>query len=152
MNAAAHRADRTLLVVLVAVAALVVLALVVVFTRGAAEPIDESTPAGVVQRYTEAVIAGDERAARDHLIADARDGCDGLDTGAFDDVRVTLASTTERDDTADVEVTVISASGGGLFGPSEYREDATFELVREGSGWAIETAPWQFAVCEQVVP
>lgn len=152
MAASVGRPDRTLLVVLLAVAALVVLALVVVFTRGTAPPIDASTPAGVVQRYTEAVIAGDERAAREHLVADAREGCEPTDPGTFDDVRVTLGSTTERDNTADVEVFVITSSGGGLFGPSEYREEATFDLVREGSGWVIETAPWQFAVCTQVVP
>lgn len=152
MAASVGRPDRTLLVVLLAVAALVVLALVVVFTRGTAPPIDASTPAGVVQRYTEAVIAGDERAAREHLVADAREGCEPTDPGTFDDVRVTLGSTTERDDTADVEVFVITSSGGGLFGPSEYREEAMFDLVREDSGWVIETAPWQFAVCTQVVP
>lgn len=152
MDATASKPDRTLLVVLLAVGALVVLALVVVFTRGTAQPLDASTPAGVVQRYTEAVMAGDERAARDHLVAEAREGCERIDTGTFDDVRVTLGSTTERDGDADVEVFVITTSGGGLFGPSEYREEATFDLVREGADWVIETAPWQFAVCEQVVP
>lgn len=151
MDAAAARSDRTLLVVLIAIGALVVIALAVVFTRGA-EPLDASTPAGVVQRYTEDVIDGDEAAAREHLVAEARDGCERLEPGLVDDVRVTLVSTTERGDSADVEVSIVTSSGGGLLGPSEYREDATFGLVREASGWAIEAVPWQFAICVESTP
>ena len=119
---------------------------------GGAEPLDASTPAGVVQRYTEDVIDGDEAAAREHLVAEARDGCERLEPGLVDDVRVTLVATTERGDSADVEVSIVTSSGGGLLGPSEYREDATFGLVREASGWAIEAVPWQFAICVESTP
>lgn len=152
MDAPVGRRDRTLWVVLVAVAALVVIALIVVFTRGAAAPLDESTPAGVVQRYTEAVIAGDERAAREYLVAEVRDDCERIGQGTLDDMRVTLVSTTERGDSADVDVSIVTSSGGGLFGPTEYREDASFDLVREGSDWVVETAPWQLAICMQSAP
>ncbi|WP_405216090.1 hypothetical protein [Agrococcus sp. Ld7] len=146
---ASGRPDRTLLIVLAAVAALVVVALLVVFTRGAPAPIDASTPAGVVQRYTEALLAGDEETARGHLV----DGeCERLESGPLDDVRVTLLSTTERERSADVDVSIVTTSGGGLLGPSEYREDASFGLVRADSGWQIETAPWQFAICAHVTP
>lgn len=151
MDASPVRRDRTLLVVLIAVGALVVIALAVVFTRGA-QPLDASTPAGVVQRYAEDVIEGDEQAAREHLVTQVREDCERLEPGLFGDVRVTLVSTTERGDTADVEVSVVTTTGGGLLGPSEYQEDATFGLVREASGWAIETAPWQFAVCVESAP
>lgn len=149
MEATSGRRDRTLLVVLIAIAALVVIALVVVFTRGAATPLDESTPAGVVQRYAEAVIAGDEQAARGYLVEEVREDCERLEPAGMENVRVTLAATTERGDTADVDVSIVTTSGGGLLGPSEYREDASFALVRAGSGWLIETAPWQFAVCSE---
>lgn len=151
MDTASGRPDRTLLVVMIAVAALVVVALIVVFTRGGAVPIDEATPAGVVQRYTEAVIDGDEQVARSYLTEDVRADCERIETGAFDDVRVTLVATTEREGTADVHVSIVTTSGG-LFGPSEYREDANFGLVREGSDWLIETTPWQFTICMQAAP
>ncbi|WP_347754429.1 hypothetical protein [Agrococcus sp. ProA11] len=94
MDASGDRRDRTLWVVLAAVAALVVIALIVVFTRGAAAPLDEATPAGVVQRYAEAVIAGDERTAREYLVEEVRDDCERIGQGTLDDIRVTLVSTT----------------------------------------------------------
>jgi hypothetical protein len=148
MDTAFGRPDRTLLVAVIAVVALVVVALIVVFTRGGAAPIDEASPAGVVQRYTEAVIDGDEQAAREYLVEAVRSDCEGIEAGMSDDVRVTLNATTERDGTADVDVSIVS-TGGGLLGTSEYREDARFDLVREGAGWRIETTPWQFTICLQ---
>lgn len=146
MDTVARRPDRTLLVVIGAVAVLVVIALIVVFTRGSAPPLDASTPAGVVQRYTAAVIDGDDRAARDYLAPALREDCEQIDPGDQSGVRVTFVATTERGDTADVKVSVVT-TGGGLFGQTEYQSDEVFELVREGSAWVIETAPWQFATC-----
>jgi len=151
MDTRSGRPDRTLLAVLVIVAVLIVVALVVVFSRGAPEPLDDATPAGVVQRYTQAVVGGDEAAARSYLTPELQDGCDRVDPGRLDDVRVTLQSTTERGDSADVRVSVVTTSSGGLFGPSEYQSDEIFRLVRVGSGWAIETAPWQLTVCMEEV-
>src|SRR5690606_32090176 len=107
---ASGRPDRTLLIVLAAVAALVVVALLVVFTRGAPAPIDASTPAGVVQRYTEALLAGDEETARGYLVDG--DECERLESGPLDDVRVTLLSTTERESSADVDVSIVTTAGG----------------------------------------
>lgn len=151
MDTASGRPDRTLLVAVIAVVALVVVALIVVFTRGGTAPIDEATPAGVVQRYAEAVIGGDEQAARGYLTEALRDDCERIESGTVDDVRVTLNATTEREDTADVDVSIVS-TGGGLLGPSEYREEASFDLVREGADWRIETTPWQFTICMQAAP
>lgn len=148
MDTAARRPDRTLLVAVIAVVALVVVALIVVFTRGGAAPVDAASPAGVVQRYTEAVIDGDEQAAREYLVEAVRSACERVEAGMADDVRVTLDDTTERDRTADVDVSIVS-TGGGLLGTSEYREEASFELVREGADWRIETTPWQFTICLQ---
>lgn len=41
-----HRPDRTLLAILAAIAVLVIVALIVVFTRGQPAPVDEATPPG----------------------------------------------------------------------------------------------------------
>jgi hypothetical protein len=147
MDTVARKQDRTLLIVIATVVALVVVALVVVFTRGGAAPLDESTPAGVVQRYTQAVVAGDQETARTYLTSERQEECESTDSGSVDGIRVTLASTQERESTADVEVTVTYTSGGGIFGTQEYGSDERFELVRDGSRWAIKTAPWQFVIC-----
>jgi len=147
MDTAARKPDRTLLIVIATVVALVVVALVVVFSRGASEPLDESTPAGVVQRYAEALLAGDVDAAKEHLTSELQSSCEPAEPGPLDDTRVVLESTTERGDTADVEVSMVYSSSGGLFGPSEYRSEERFRLVREGSRWAIESSPWQFTLC-----
>lgn len=146
-DAPAPKRDRTLIVILSVIGALVVIALIVVFTRGEPEQLDESTPAGVVQRYAAAVIEGDEEAAIAYLVPELADSCERIETGPVRDMRVTLVSTTEREDTADVRVLIVTSYDGGLFGSSEYEEEAVFDLVAHGDGWLIETAPWSLAVC-----
>ncbi|MGR2752204.1 hypothetical protein [Agromyces arachidis] len=142
------RADRTLLVILAAVAALVAVALVVVFTRGEPEQLDEATPEGVVQRYTAAVIAGDEGEAMGYLVPDVAEDCIRIETAPSDRMRVTLASTTERDDSADVDVLISWSYDEGPLGGSGVEEEGTFDLVRTDDGWRIETAPWPLTICE----
>ena len=141
------RPDRTLVVVLSVIGALVVIALVVVFTRGEPEQLDESTPQGVVQRYATAVIAGDEAAAKEYLVPELADSCERIESAPVQDMRVTLESTTEREDSADVRVLIAVSYEGGLFGSSEYEEEAEFDLVADDGTWLIETAPWQLTVC-----
>ena len=145
----AARPDRTLLVILGVIAALVIIALVVVFSRGEPEPLDESTPAGVVQRYSAAVIDGDEETAKEYLVSALADDCLRMEPGPVDSMRVTLVDTEEREDSADVRVLIaVSYGGGGILGSDEYQEDAVFDLVREGDDWRIETAPWQLTICQ----
>lgn len=78
MNAAASKPDRILIVIVAAIALLVIVALAVVFTRGEPAPLDEATPAGVVQRYSTAVIEGDAPAASSYLTEAARSRCNGF--------------------------------------------------------------------------
>lgn len=152
MDTTAGKPDRTLWVVIAVVAALVVVALIVVFSRGGSPPLDESTPAGVVQRYTAAVLDGDQEGAKEYLPASVARSCERTDPGTGDDIRATLASTDERDDRATVTVTISQPSGGGIFGPSEYQYDTEFELSREADRWVIDTAPWEFAICVESTP
>jgi len=141
------RPDRTLIVILAVIAALAIVALIVVFTRGEPEVLDESTPEGVVQRYSAAVIEGDEAAAIEYLVPELGDPCVRIGTGPQDGMRVTLVSTTERDDSADVSVLITVTYEGGLLGSSDYEEEGDFDLVRADGGWLIESTPWQLAVC-----
>ena len=150
MEPARSRPDRTLIVILAVIAALAIVALVVVFTRGEPQRLDESTPEGVVQRYSAAVIEGDEAAAIEYLVPELGDPCIRVGNGPVDGMRITLVSTTEREDSADVRVLVAVTYEQGLFGSSDYEEEGDFDLVRAADGgWLIESTPWQLAVCSQ---
>lgn len=147
MTASTARSPRTLIVILGVIAALVILALTVVFTRGEPARLDESTPAGVVQRYSAAVIAGDESAAAEYLTDGVRAECSRFEQFGRGDLAVSLVSTKERDDSADVTVSIASSTGNGPFGAAESGYEDVFGLVRVDGAWRIESAPWQLAVC-----
>ena len=139
--------------VLAIIAGLVAVALAVVFFRGQPEPLPESTPAGVVQRYAAAVLDGDEAAARRYS-TDGRFGtgqpgapCTRAERPAAGALRVTLVSTVERADTAEVHVVLATSNGSGPFGNSEYEAEAVFGLERVNGNWLVATAPWQFTIC-----
>lgn len=144
---AGGKPDRILIAILSAIALLVVVALAVVFTRGGPEPLDASTPQGVVQRYSTAVVDGDTATASSYLTDAARSGCRGYYESGPRPVRVVLISTTERGDSALVRVSLVSSGGGGPFGPSEYETEDRFALVKTGGSWLIEQAPYQLVSC-----
>jgi hypothetical protein len=139
--------DRTLLVILSIIAALVVIALAVVFLRGTPGVLDRATPEGIVQAYSTAVIDGDRAAAKEFLAKDLRDNCETVEPGLTGGMRVTLVSSTVRTDSATVRVSVVTNYGNGPFGSSESESDAAFDLVNEGGSWAIANAPWQLTLC-----
>ncbi|WP_427017753.1 hypothetical protein ACQCSX_03815 [Pseudarthrobacter sp. P1] len=134
------------------IAALVIVALAVVLTRGEPAQLDESTPAGVVQRYSAAVIAGDESAAAAYLTDDVRAGCDRLEQLAAQDLTVTLVSTKERAGSADVTVSIASSTGDGPFGVPQSEYEDVFSLVKTEASWRIDTAPWQLTICLRTGP
>jgi hypothetical protein len=144
---AAGKPDRILIAILAAIALLVVVALAVVFTRGAPEALDASTPQGVVQRYSTAVIDGDTATANSYLTEAAKSVCRGYYESGPRPVRLVLISSTERADSAQVRVSLVSSGGGGPFGPSEYEVEDRFALVKSGGSWLIEQAPYQLASC-----
>lgn len=148
MSDAARRSRITLIALAAGVALVVVVALIAVFTRGGAAPLDAATPEGVVQRYSQAVVAGDPETAIDYLAPEVADACERTTTGDSD-MRVTLLETTERDDTAHVRVLVVTVYGTGPLGADEYESEEAFDLVDVGGKWLIETTPWQLTVCEQ---
>lgn len=147
MNAAAVKPDRVLIAIVSAIALLVVVALAVVFTRGKPEDFDESTPQGVVQRYSSAVIEGDTATASSYLTEAARSLCTGYHESGPPPTRVVLISTTERDTSALVKVSVIASGSGGPFGPSEYETEDRFSLVKTDGTWLVDQAPYQLQSC-----
>lgn len=147
MTDAARKPDRILLVLLGVIGLLVVVALAVVFSRGDPEPLDEASPAGVVQRYSSAVIDGDLATAETYLTDSARTICRGSYFGEPRPARVVLVSTSERDQSATVRVSIVNSSQDGPFGPSEYEMDDIFSLVRADGDWKISQAPYQLMAC-----
>lgn len=147
MEAAAGKPNRILVVILAVIAVLAVAALAVVFSRGEPALLDESTPQGVVQRYSAAVIDGDESAATAYLTETARTQCVDFERASTDNLRVTLVSTTERASSADVRVLIVVSNGGGPFGNSDYEMEDVFDLVKTDGKWLIDSAPWQLRVC-----
>ena len=146
MNASPTRPDRTLIVILSVIVVLVIVALAVVFSRGEPKLLDESTPAGVVQRYSAAVISGDEDAAVEYLTPALQ--CDTYEPTYVENVRVTLGSTTERADSADVSVSIVTTyEDGGPFGPSENEVTENFNLEKVDGKWLISTTPWSLTIC-----
>jgi hypothetical protein len=138
--------DRVLLAIVAAIAVLVVVALAVVFLRGGPQPLDASSPAGVVQRYSKAVIDADPAAADTYLSDSARSRCASF-YGSAQASRVVLIATTERGDTATVKVSVVHSAPDGPFGPSEYAEEATIALVKTAGRWLINDLPYSLQTC-----
>ena len=149
MSEETRRPRWALVALLAGVALVVVIALVAVFTRGGPTQYAADTPEGVVQRYSQAVVDGDEAQALTYVVPDVADSCERADSGS-DDYRMTLIKTDERDATARVEVLVATMYGPGPFGANEYESEAVFRLVKAGDTWLIETAPWQLAVCYEL--
>ncbi|MDQ0767600.1 hypothetical protein QF031_000349 [Pseudarthrobacter defluvii] len=146
-----RRPDRILLTLVGVVVLLVVVALAVVFTRGEPASLDEASPAGVVQRYSKAVIDGDTPTAQSYLTEGAKSRCRGTYTGEPAPARVVLISTTERTDSATVKVSIVRSSQGGPFGPSEYETQDAFSLLRVNGKWQIDQPPYPLMACT-VVP
>lgn len=148
MQTAPARPDRTLVGILALIAVLVIVAVVVVFTRGAPEPLEDGTPERAVQEYATAVVSGDLETAAGLLAPTWKDNCQ--DTGydvAATDVRLTLIGTQLHGKTATVTVSVTTGFNSGPFGGSGYEYEDTFQLDRHGEGWLIANVPWDLAFC-----
>lgn len=142
----AGKKDRVLIVIVSVIAVLVVTAVAVVFLRGDPKTLEESTPAGVVQRYSSAVIEGDTAAAKSYLTEDAQARCSGY-YGTMEASRIVLVSTTERAESATVKVSIVNSYSGGPFGPSESQMEDAFSLVKVKGKWMIDQAPYPLMNC-----
>lgn len=142
------RPTRSLLIILGVTALLVVVSLVVVFSRGEPEALPADTPEGVVQRYATAVVAGDDATAIGYLTPAVEDDCERFSELPGYRQRVVLVSTSERGATADVWVSIATTyEGNGPFGSSEFVTEERFELVTVDGQWRITRSPRDLAVC-----
>jgi hypothetical protein len=144
-----RRARITLLALIGSVVLVVVIALIAVFARGGAAPLDPTTPEGVVQRYSQAVVDGDAQTALTYVVPEVADACVRRSVSE-EDTRITVLETTERDDTAHVRVLIVTVFGTGPLGADEYEAESAFDLVEVDGDWLVEVAPWRLAVCEEM--
>jgi len=145
MKQEAGRPDRTLIAILSIIAAIVVIALVVVFTRGGPADVDPTTPEGVVQSYSRAMVDSDFESARDFLSSKLLDNCDRAEPNTIQGLRMTVISSTISEETAVVRVSM--ERGSGEFGGSGYTSEEAFTMVREGGQWKIVSTPWELTLC-----
>ena len=125
------------------------IALIAVFARGGPTQLDADTPEGVVQRYSQAVVDGDVPTALTYLVPEVADVVRTACRRAPMTCRLTLLETTERDDTARVRgARRHGVRIGSVRRRTSTRAKGSFDLVKVGGDWLIETAPWQLAVCE----
>lgn len=126
--------------VLPTVGAIVVVGLVVIGLTKGTPALDPSTPEGTVQRYLEAVFAGDDEAAAAYT--DKACGS-GVDYGASTEgVSASLVSSTVDGNEATVTVRLSQASGDPLSGLYEWTE--LFTLIEEGGSWEIQQPAWPY--------
>jgi len=145
MTQEAARPDRTLIAILSIIAAIVVIAFVVVFTRGGPADVDPATPEGVVQSYSRAMVASDYETARGFLSSDVLANCDRAEPNTIQGLRMTVISSKVNGDTAVVRVSM--ERGSGEFGGSGYTSEEAFTMVREGGLWKVISTPWELALC-----
>ncbi|MEO7147415.1 MAG: hypothetical protein ABIW81_02635 [Terrimesophilobacter sp.] len=138
--------DKTLIVILAIIGAAVVIAIAVVFLRGAPETLDPTTPEGVVQAYSVAVLDQDRPSALSHLVPELAKDCVHTDAG-LDGLTMTLVSSTVRATSATVRVTLTTNSSKGPLGSSEYSNAESFTLQKVGNVWLIDTTPWRLTIC-----
>ena len=140
--------SRTLVVVGV-IAALVVLGFLAVLNQSGGPAVyDPGTPQATVQSYFQALTDGQSDDALEFV--DPELGCDHNRFGPSVRVsRVVLESVTYSDDgtEASVRVQVTETWGDGLFGPDESTFNTTIHLVETADGWLISDSPWPFFDC-----
>ena len=114
-----------------------VIALIAVFARGGAAPLDPGTPEGVVQRYSQAVVDGDAQTALTYLVPEV---ADVVRDAMLSERRPAdhVLETTERDDSARASVLVVTVYGRVRSARTSTRARTSFELVRVGGDWLVE--------------
>jgi hypothetical protein len=157
-KAAARGPNRSVLFVVVGIAALVVVTILVLL-RPAASPTEfpAYSPVGVYQRYLAAVERGDADAAFALLSSDARSsfpleemqnivreaGRYGYDPA---DRSVSLVDTRESGDRTTLRLQIKYLSEPGLFNSGNWTSDETVVLVKEDGAWRL-TDPWVGGCC-----
>lgn len=139
--------DRVLLIGAIVVAMIVVGAALVALTRSEPTMLDPNTPEGTAQRYVQAVLDGDNIAARDLLVDE---DCDILGPHHFgnESVRARLTGSRITGDRAIVDIELIHSGGDPLFGGYSYEDRTQIVLELTADGWRVDSDSWPYYPCE----
>lgn len=137
--------NRSLVVAAIGLVVLVIAAVAAVVGTGSVADLDPESPEGVVQRYVQAILDGDDDTALALLVDPERD-CFERER---DDFRMTLAGVEIDGDRAEVEVSITRGGGDPPFDGYPYATEDVFDLRRIDEDWRISEAPWQFQICEE---
>ena len=146
-----------LVIVGVGLATLVAVSVVVALLGGSeAALLPKDTPEGTVQRYLQAMEAGDFREAHSYLGAGLTGVCDyqqfRSSTGWFESAeqRITLEDSEDLDGGGvEVRVRVTRFSVNPPFGSRESSYTQPFTLVQEEGLWRFSEAPWPMGSCHK---
>lgn len=134
--------------VLAIVIGLVIVAVIIVTVSStrSAVVIDRTTPAGSVQVYLKAVLAGKNAEAAKMLSPESVCTVTDIDRAYIvDTARVLLVDSTTEGSAAEVRVRVEIPSGSPL---GDYMtEDHTFRLINSGGTWLLTGIPWPLFNC-----
>ncbi|MBX3068544.1 MAG: DUF4878 domain-containing protein [Cryobacterium sp.] len=140
------RIDRSLIAILVVIAAVIVLAIVAVFASNQEIKAEPGSPEFAIQNYSKAVMDGDQDTALKYLTSSQQENCDpNLDSMNYS-TRMTLVSTKITGDSAVVKVRIEISYDNGAFTDSSGTTDS-FRLVKESGDWKIQQAPWPLIIC-----
>lgn len=143
------------------VGVLVVASVLVAVFRGQREVQDypESTPEGVVQRYLQAVWAGEHQGAYAYLSDELKNYCtyqnfrDSTNWVKDQDIRVSLVGSEPVDSKTEVQVRVSQVQIGRPFAPEESSYTQRFTLARQGDpisgAWRFAEPPWPMSYCPE---
>lgn len=108
--------------------------------------LDPGTPAGVVQQYVQAVMAGDNDLAADYLAQSTVCDAGDLDRTYVDPTsRIDLLSTSINGDRAHVRVAVQIPTGELM--QSNWTDERTIRLENVDGSWRITGIPWPLYEC-----
>jgi hypothetical protein len=128
-----------------------VLFLLVLRQPAETQPMDETSPAGVVHNYYLALMNDDVRTAYDYLAEDARAKTpydqfarQVSNARSQSSRRVRIGDERVEGDTARVTVRRTYSTGGGLFpfSSGEYTQETTWVLRREQGSWRLTQGSW----------
>jgi hypothetical protein len=146
---ARRRIDPALAAIVVGAIVLIIAGLVAIplASRRAPDLAPETAPEGVVQRFYQAVYAGDYTAAHGYLAAETRAQLPELElqqqlAGQLRQSQARVAQTTTGADSTTVQVVITHFQPGGLFDSSEWTEQVDVVLKREGDSWKIVSGPF----------
>jgi hypothetical protein len=141
----------------VGLAALVAVSVIVALLGGSeAVLLPEDTPEGTVQRYLQAMEAGDFREAYSYLGAGLTEVCDYQqfrgNSRWFESAeqRITLEDSEDLGGgEVEVRVRVTQFSVDPPFGSREYSHTQPFTLVQEAGLWRFSESPWPLGPCHK---